>query len=1120
MRNLTKFNRVGRSKYTALFAGIICFLSPLTGVAETTAVSKTETQSQAVASSKQQAQVVTGKVTDESGEPIPGVTVSVKDTKEVVTTNLEGEFSISLPAGKDILVCKCIGMRTEEIQAVPGKPLNIQLNCENTMLSEAVVTGYQTFSRRESASAISTAKLDDIYMAGAMSVDQMLQGQLPGIAVMNVSGEPSGTPRIRIRGTSTINGNKAPVWVVDGVILEQDVPISASELNSDDAEYLIGNAISGISPQDIESITVLKDASATAIYGVKAANGVIVLTTKKGRIGRPTISYHGEVVVTDRPSYRNYDRMNASERMLLSKETFESGLSYPSVGTMNLNRGDSYEGLINSLINREITRQEFDDEALQMAKRNTDWYDVLFRNAVTQNHNVNISGGTETAKYYFSVGYNDNKGSAKGSESRRFTSLGKVDVNYNKYLNFSLKIDYSTITNDGYNVVNPFTYAYNAARTLTPYNADGSYHMYQYSNNRLYNVLHELDNTGKSVTNNDFNALLNLNINIFRGFKYQGVFSYHNSTSNSRDWKKAESNAVAVMRGYEYNQFDENDTDYWESPLPYGGVLNQGFMHKTGYTVRNAVNYNNSFNGIHDVNVYGGFEIRGTKYKGTSVTGYGWTPEFGEQFNPIYTTSFTNQYAASGRLLPTNTNTMSRVASFFGTASYTFDNRYVLNGNIRSDGANKFGSNPKYRWQPTWSIAGKWELTNEMFMRDIAEMGNYIALRGSYGVQGNIHDDATPNLILQIGNRDPLSNLQTSTIYRLPNPDLRWEKTRSWNAALDFSVLNSRISGSFDVYRKHTTDLIMDKTVASSTGRARLFMNAGVMDNYGYEGNLSVGVIRSHLVDWNINVNFGHNTNKVKLANDDFYSTSEEISLMLNGNIPVEGEKLGMMYSFDYAGLGDDGYPLFRGKDGKLYHDGDPRMFELVKSGSINPDLTGGFDTQLTFWKRLSLSVGFTFSIGGVKRLPAIYSNTGRAMNPMTNVSTDWSNRWRRPGDENVTDIPILYNSKDAEKFSSRGLRMWNPEDPYSLEYCTYFYDRSSVRVADADFLRLRLIGLTYRVPEKYLKKIGISSLMLRAQATNVHVWASKKWKGLDPETPEANVPVLPAYSFGLNVSF
>lgn len=1069
--------------------------------------------------------VYKGVVVDDTDEPLPGVTIMVKGVDQsggigMATTDIDGKFLIVAPKGKDVLVFSYIGMKKKEVNVAGVKDVRVVMESDAYTLDEAVVTGYQTMSRRESASAISSVKVEDVYLAGALSVDQMLQGQVQGVAVMNSSGEPSATPKIRIRGTSTINGNKAPVWVVDGVILEQDVPITASELNSDDAEYLVGNAISGISPQDIESISVLKDASATAIYGVKAANGVIVLTTKKGRAGKPTVSYHGELVVTQKPSYKQYDRMNSAERMLLSKDIFEAGLKYNSANSMNLNRTDSYEGLLNSLINREIDRHQFATEAMEMANRNTDWFDVLFRNSVTHNHNVNVTGGTEAAKYYFSAGYNSNEGTAKGSKSNRFTALAKVDVNFNKYVNFSAKIDYSTMTNDGYSTVNPFTYAYKTSRTLMPYNNDGSYHMYKLSNGKMYNVLNELDNTGRSVTNNDFNGLLNLNVNILPGLKYQGVFSYHNSTSSSRDWKTAQSNAVAMIRGYEYREFDENDTDYWESALPYGGVLTQGYVQKTGYTVRNALNYIASFAGLHDINVYGGAEIRSTKYKGTNVTGYGWVPEFGEQFNPIYTTNFTNNYAAAGRLLPTNTNSHSRVASFFGTASYTFDNRYVANFNIRSDGANKFGSNPKYRWLPTWSVAGKWILTNEKFLQDFAATGNMISVRGSYGVQGNIHDDATPNLILQVGTRDPLSNLDRYNIYRIPNPDLRWEKTKSWNVALDFSLFNGRLAGSFDVYNKRTEDLIMDKTVATSTGRSRLYINAGEMHNFGYEGNLSIGILRSQLFDWNFNLNFGHNDNKVKLANTDFYSTQEEINLMLNGNIPIQNEKLGMMYSFDYAGLSsEDGYPLFRGKDGNLYHDGDPRQFVLVKSGSINPDLSGGFDTQLTFKKRLSLSIGFTYNLGGVKRLPAIYGSSGSAMDPMSNVSTNWNNRWRNPGDEKFTDVPTLYNKQDADGFYRRGLRIFNPEDQH-IEFCTYFYDRSSARVASADFLRLRLIGLTYRVPGEWLRHIGVSSMLLRAQASNLHVWASKKWQGLDPETPESNIPLSPTYSFGLNISF
>lgn len=1063
---------------------------------------------------QQQKKRVTGKVTDVEGTPLPGVTVMIEGAVSGTATDGKGEYVLELEDKHGIkLVYSFIGMVKVTKVWNGEERVDVQMKEDVHDIEEVVVTGYQTLNRRESASAVSVVKTDEIYVAGAVSIDQMLQGQVPGLMVMNTSGEPSATPKIRIRGTSTINGNKAPVWVVDGVILEQDVPITASELNSEDAEYLVGNAISGISPQDIESITVLKDASATAIYGVKAANGVIVLTTKKGRAGKPTISYYGEVVVNERPSYQNFDRMNSAERMQLSKEIFEQGLQYSS--TISLDPDDSYEGLLNELVNRRMSKDEFAQRSLEMANRNTDWFDVLFRNAVTHSHNLSINGGSNDVKYYFSAGYNNNQGGAKGSVSERFTTLARVDASVGKYINFMTKIDFSTTKNEGYSVVNPFTYAYNTSRTVQPYNEDGSYHMYQRDSRYLYNVLNELAETGKESKLNDFNALLNLNVKIYDALSYQGTFSYHNSITNQRDWKTEESNSVASVRGYNYKAYDENADEYWNSSLPYGGILDQGNTAKRGYTVRNALSFIKILKDIHDVNIIVGSELRGTKYEGVRSTGYGWTPTYGERFMPVITTNFKENYIK--RLLPINTNSISRVASFFGSATYTYDNRYVMNFNIRSDGANKFGSNPKYRWLPTWSIAGKWLLTNEGFMSRFAQKGHFVFVRGSYGIQGNIHDDATPNLILEVGDKDDVSNLDQSTIYRLPNPDLRWEKTTSWNVALDFSFWDGRLSGSLDVYKKHTEDLIMEKMVAASNGKQSLYMNAGKMDNQGVEGNLSVQIIRRKNLNWKFNVNFGRNTSEVTLANEDLYTDLEIITKMLEGNLAIKGEKLGAMYSFRYGGLsGENGYPLFYGKDGKLWHAGDPRRMQLVRSGSIYPDLSGGFDTQLTFNKRLSLSLGFSYNIGGVKRLPEVYADKSSALNPVANVSTNWKNRWRKPGDEKFTDIPTLYNKNVVSGFE----RNVSAEEFTVSENCTYFYDLSDLRVAKGDFLRLRTLGISYIIPEKVLRMANISSMMIRFQASNLFVWAHKDWKGLDPETPEANIPILPSYSLGINVTF
>ena len=1068
------------------------------------------------------AAVVTGKVVDEGKQPLPGVTVLLKGTTTGVVTNTDGVFSILIPdtTANVELVFSFVGMKTKTV-AYQSRPKAgewvITLEEDILQMEDVVVTGYQTLSRRESASAVTVVKAEDILVSGVGSIDKMLQGRVPGMMVMNTSGEPSATPKIRIRGNATINGNKSPVWVVDGVILEQDVPFTASDINSEDAEYLIGNAISGLNPQDIETITVLKDASATAIYGVKAANGVIVITTKRGQSGPPTITYNGDMTVTTRPSYRNYDRMNSQERMQLSKEIIEAGLEYLRVPT-----GDSYEGALEELYSKKITQAEFEEKIRAMQKRNMDWFKELFRPSVNHSHSINVSGGGEGANYYFSAGYTKEAGAQKKADMERFNALSKVFVNVNSWLNFETKIDFSTTTNKGYRSgVNPFNYAYMTSRTLPAYNEDGSYHMYNKSSIDAinYNFLKELEETGQESHSNDFNALLSLNITLLPGLRYQGVFSYSNSATEQRSWATEESYEIAVLRGYNYKQFDETTNEYEESVLPYGGILDLTTTRKTGYTIRNQAVFARNFADLHDVNIMGGIEIRATKYKGHSVTGYGWTPEFGEKFMPVYTDKFNSQYVEAGRLNPTNTNTVTQVASFYGTASYTYNNRYVINANIRSDGANKFGSNPKYRWLPTWSVAGKWILSSEPFMA--ASWIDEIAIRGSYGIQGNIHDDATPNLIVQVGERDSKSQLDQYSIVRLPNPDLRWEKTKTWNVAVDFGFFNGRIRGGFDLYRKNTSDLIMSKSVATSNGRSTLYMNAGKMRNAGFEGFLNFDLLNLKDWDWRFNVNFGRNVNEVELANGDAYTSIDEVNMLLAGEIAVEGEPIGSMYSYHFAGLShENGYPLFYALDGRKVHIGIPTHLELVNSGSIFPKVSGGFDTQLTFKRQLSLSLAFTYNLGNVQRLPNVYQDVDAIFDPLTNVSTKMIDRWRQPGDEEHTTIPVLYNPDIMSEFVHNPDYYAMPDNSTGYLYPTELYDASSVQVAKGDFLKLKMVALSYMMPQNLLDKLKLSSLTIRLQATNLFTIADKKWEGVDPEAPDANIPVLPTFSLGVNVSF
>ena len=674
---------------------------------------------------------VEGVVKDASGMVLPGVSVLIKGTVIGVATDVDGRFELEVTTDTVTLVFSFVGMRTREV-TWRGEPLlTVTLEEESAEMDEVVVTGYQTVSRRESASSISTVRAEEVMMDGVASIDQMLQGRIPGVAVMMTSGEPSATPKIRIRGNATINGDKAPVWVVDGVILEDNVPFSSADINSEDAEYLIGNAISGLNPRDIETITVLKDASATAIYGVRAANGVIVITTKKGKVGKPMISYSGDVTINMQPSYRRYDLMDSRERVQFSRYLIGMNVNYSKVPS-----GDSYEAAYEQWLAKDLSDAEFQARVDELQERNTDWFDLLFDTQVTHTHTLTLSGGSENARYYVSAGYSDVKGGAIGSETERYNLLAKVDVDYNKWLSFTTKVDFSSTKNTGFSGnVNPMDYATTTSRTVPAYEKDGSLHwIYQKNGQNVeeyigYNILNELATTGQSGQMDNLSALLALNVRLWKGLKYEGTFSATVGNTMKRDWAEAESYYVSSgFRGYEYGMYTEYDDAYWSSELPYGGVLTQENTRNTKFVVRNMLTFAQTF-GLHDVSVAVGTETTRNKYMGHSVTGYGWDPDFGELFNLMETNAYKEQHWDNK---PTNTNSLTQVASFFGVASYCFNNRYVLNFNIRSDGSNKFGMDPKYRWLPAWSGAVKWIASSENFLRNAGWL-DHLSFRASYG---------------------------------------------------------------------------------------------------------------------------------------------------------------------------------------------------------------------------------------------------------------------------------------------------------------------------------------------------------------------------------------------------
>ena len=417
---------------------------------------------------------IKGTVFDETGGTLPGVTVLIRGTSMGVSTDAKGNFSITLPnQNENSLVFSFVGMQTQVIKCTDDKPLKITMKTDASQLEEVTVvsTGYNSLPRKDMVGAYTTVKAEDIMMPAYNSIDQMLQGKIPGMVVVNSSSRIGSTPKITIRGTSTIFGNTDPLWVVDGIIQPDPLPIDASSAITQDMRNLIGNQISWLNPSDIETITVLKDASATALYGVRAANGVIVITTKRGQSGPPRVNFSTNLSVVARPNYSIMKQMNSKDRIEVSEEMQEKALHFNKYDPSEI----GYEGALRDLWERRITYQEFNQQVKKLKEMNTDWYDLLFHTSFTQSYNLSVSGGSDRVNYYISAGYNDQKGVAKPEKYTRYNALAKVDVNL--YPNLKIGADVSSArvkSKRTHSSVDLYQYAYETSRAIPAYNEDGS----------------------------------------------------------------------------------------------------------------------------------------------------------------------------------------------------------------------------------------------------------------------------------------------------------------------------------------------------------------------------------------------------------------------------------------------------------------------------------------------------------------------------------------------------------------------------------------------------------------------------------------------------------------------
>lgn len=1065
---------------------------------------------------------VTGHVTEEDGQPAPGIAVLVKGTTNGTMTDEDGNFKLNVTTEQGgqtpVLIFSCIGKVTQEIECTK-KHYEVIMEDELAALIGAVInTGYQRIDRRMSTSSVSSISGEDVLQANATTLDNMLQGKIPGLSVLSSSSTPGAATKIRIRGTSTISGNREPLWVVDGVILDDPVSVSTEMLNNLDNVNLIGNAISGLNPMDIEKIDVLKDASATAIYGVRAANGVIVVTTKRGKIGAPRVNYSGTVTVTERPSYNKLNLMNSKERIDVSKEIAEKGLKYSfepaAVG---------YEGLLFDLYDRKISYDQFLSGVQELETMNTDWFDLLYHNAVSHKHNLSISGANDKINYYVSGAYTDENANVRGTGLEQYNVMAKVQTKLATGLTGTVQLR-ANVTNKDYlhSSISPYSYAYNTSRAIPAFNSDGTLSYYNAeqgynANPLLFNILNEIDNSGRTVNTNAIYFNANLEWAIWDGLRATGTFAVNTSNTSDKEWFNDRTYAAAQLRSLNYG-VPFPDAENWKTQfcqLPYGGELRSDETRNFGYTARLQLDYSKYYKG-HHFSGSAGFEARSTRYNGISTTQWGYLPDRGESFvtiDPAQWPLYNEMVMASPDVV---TNRLSNYLSWYGVLSYAYKSRYILNGNIRADGSNKFGQDRSTRFLPIWSVSARWNIMNEPFLENVMWL-NELSIRGSYGIQGNVSDDQTPSMIIKLGSVDEVSGDYISTLSKLPNPFLKWEKTTSYNIGFDFSLFENRLSGTLEYYYKKGNDQIVSVEVAQTTGTSYMSLNVGDIMNKGYEFILNAVPVKTKDFTWSLSFNTAKNINLVTRGGmEDEYTYSQYV----DGSAVLQGYPINSFFSYKFGGLDAQGLPTFKDIEEE---EGDTKQSMYAKvfsySGNRIPDMQGGFSTTFSY-RNFTLGLFFSYSVGAKVRLNNLYNNSGQELpNPQQNMSGEFVNRWRQPGDEAWAVIPAL----STEDLPMDGLL--SGRDIPIANNMWQMYNQSDLRVVSSDFLRLRTAYLRYAIPQKVCDALKIQGANVRLEGNNLFLICSKDLNGQDPEQlgfGEIGVttPPVASFSFGLDITF
>lgn len=1027
---------------------------------------------------------ITGMVVDENGEPLPAAHVrQVGQTKgeelAAVITDTNGHFRLTLLSTAREIEVLYLGYETQRVKLTGNMNYKITMQPASELLDEVVVTGYQTISRERATGSFAKIDSKKLETQRLSSVGSLLEGR--------VAGYSDGM----IRGVTSMNGLTSPLYVIDGFPVEKTMSNGLGSWT----EY-----VPDLNIEDIENITILKDAAATSIYGARAANGVVVITTKKAKKDQLNVSFSATLTVQPYDYYTGH-LASTADMIEMEQEWADMNPNLQGEGAAQyaqnlLDNATMYPYLGAQAILKyhtgAISETQMNQTLQELASRGFRYYDDVKkygkRNPFSQQYNLSIGRGTEKNTFNASLSYRNNRGEDKYTDSESFGLNLQNTTQITSWLSLDLGtyLNYGNGTTQSYSLTSP-GYSYLPYSSLV--NEDGSYYTStsaeRYSKSQqgilseygLYSMdITPLDELGMNLSKNkDFSnrTFARLNFKFADWLKYAVSFQYEVGDYKTNELQNKESYTVRNRVNAFATDTEGSGTATYN--LPYGNIYDTSTNSLHAYNFRQQLDFNKTFAEKHDVTALVGMEIRENKTEYNSRTYYNYDPDL-LTYDLIDERVLSNTYTGVlGSYVSFNKNNISniyelvnRYVSFYGNAAYTYAGKYMATGSIRWDRTNLFATGSKYQRKPIWSVGAGWNIDKEAFFH--VPFVNMMKLRFSYGIGGNIAKNSAPYMTAYYSNNTHVGGIQGSISNR-PNPNLRWEKTTTTNIGVDFALLRNRLNGSLEYYNKSGVDLLANTNGVPTEGYGytTYTMNNGKMRNRGFELTLSGDVIAGKDWNWNVGGVLGYNKNKVTYVN------VKAPAIYLQFDYPSAYPRVGVpynaIYGYRWAGLNDKGQPQVYDAEGNIHVSSSPQNVEdAVYLGTTVPVYNGAFNTNLRF-RNWELAAQLLFEGGHKMR------NTNIAYPGLGVTSKDANKRWRQPGDEAYTNVPRYVSSESAD---------------YNY-YSSDLYYKASIHVLDADNWRLKNLSITYHVPTAVCQKLYVKNARIMLGMENVFTLAKSR---------------------------